>query len=540
MIPVVIRNGLAKIRVILRTRRFRIFRIFTHLTEREKLLLYDLSRSLPPDSVIVEIGSYLGASTCFLASAVRRRGGKVYAVDTWTNLGMTEGPRDTFKEFCDNTKPFSGCIHIRKGTSGDIARGFSEKVDLIFIDGDHSYEGVKSDLDAWLPKVKDGGIVVFHDYSWAEGVQRAVKEFIVPMQIEEGSTLDNTYWTRIRGKQERIHNFISIIVPTYGRPSLLNDALRSLLNQDLSPEKYEVIVVDNKPTGEVRSLVEELELQTRRAIRYMEESNPGLHNGRHAGAKAARGEILVFVDDDIVATPGWLNAIDETFQDPSIALVGGRVLPRWEEKVPDWVDLFRSEIDGGWTISYLSLIDFGNITKEIPAHFVYGCNFSIRKSVLYECGGFHPDSVPQDLVRYRGDGEEALSRAIAKKGLKSIYVAGATVYHCVPAKRLTVDYFRQRAFNQGVSDSFTQIRRRHGLDSFDSSPANRMFSPIRDRLKKILKAVTCNLSANRPKSEERQIRKQVQEAYEEGKSFHIRQVAEDAELLEYVLKESYI
>ena len=178
-----------------------IYDIATHLTVREKELLYRLSAMIPGRPSVVEIGSYLGASTCFLAAGVSSRQGKVYAVDTWTNIAMTEGPRDTFADFLRHTKSFEESIVVMRGMSEEVGKGFPRCIDLLFIDGDHSYEGVCSDIRTWLPKVKNGGVLMFHDYGWAEGVQKAVKEFIEPVQREKGRVLDNTYWTRIRGAE---------------------------------------------------------------------------------------------------------------------------------------------------------------------------------------------------------------------------------------------------------------------------------------------------------------------------------------------------
>lgn len=178
-----------------------IFSIYTHTTERERVCLFKLAKHLANKAAIVEIGSYLGASTCFLAAGARARKGKVYAVDTWTNKAMSEGERNTYKDFLLNIGPLKDVIFPLQGKSTEIARQFHKKIDLLFIDGDHSYNGVRKDLDSWLPMVKDGGIVVFHDYGWAEGVQKAVREIVVPLQIEEGRQIDNIYWTRINHRK---------------------------------------------------------------------------------------------------------------------------------------------------------------------------------------------------------------------------------------------------------------------------------------------------------------------------------------------------
>lgn len=174
-----------------------LFNIFTHMTRFERLLLYKLALSLKENSIIVEIGSYIGASSSFLASAAKQKKHTVHCIDTWKNEGMSEGDRDTFNEFCKNIEPLKDYIHILRGSSVDIAKTFNEKIDLLFIDGDHSYEAVKADVEYWLPKIKNHGIVIFHDIGWAEGVISVVNEFIKPIQTEE-HIVDNTYWARIR------------------------------------------------------------------------------------------------------------------------------------------------------------------------------------------------------------------------------------------------------------------------------------------------------------------------------------------------------
>lgn len=175
------------------------FDIITHTTKIERLLLYKLALSLKENSRIVEIGSYLGASSSFLACAAKEKNHTVSCVDTWRNEGMSEGYRDTFDEFCKNIEPLKDYVRILRGKSADMAKIFNEEIDLLFIDGDHSYEAVKADVVNWVTKVKDSGIVIFHDISWTEGVKRVVNEYIKPIQME-GHIVDNTYWARVKRK----------------------------------------------------------------------------------------------------------------------------------------------------------------------------------------------------------------------------------------------------------------------------------------------------------------------------------------------------
>lgn len=169
--------------------------ILTHLKDNEKVLLKQLAGKIPKRGIILEVGSYVGASASFLALGCRKKSGRVYCVDTWKNEAMSEGLRDTYAEFLENTRHFRDVIIPMCGKSVDIARTFDKKIDLLFIDADHSYDACQSDVKAWIPHLKSGAIVVFHDYSWAEGVKRTVLELIKPIEKVTGEILENIYWT---------------------------------------------------------------------------------------------------------------------------------------------------------------------------------------------------------------------------------------------------------------------------------------------------------------------------------------------------------
>jgi len=326
---------------------------------------------------------------------------------------------------------------------------------------------------------------------------------------------------------------LSVIIPTRNRAAYARDAVRSALEQTLDPASYEVIVVDNGSRDTTRGELDELNRACGGRIRYLCDERPGLHVGRNLGAREARSGLLVYTDDDVLADRGWLRAILDAFADPSVALVGGKVLPRWEGPVPAWIEQFRGRVGHGSCLGYLSLIDLGDQMIEVAPEYVFGCNFSIRRSVLDECGGFHPDAMPQELIRYRGDGESAVSAAIRQRGMKAVYAPGALVCHRIPPQRLTVRYFCRRAFNQGVSDSFTEIRRLGGLPPSEPCPPAR-------RARRALSAVRLALARVAAPNSPRTIGRQVARALEIGSSYHRRQVARDPDLLRYVLQKDYL
>lgn len=102
--------------------------IKTHLTLEEKYLLHT---SILHNSICVEIGSYLGASSCYIAASKNCQ--KLYCIDTWANEGMSEGLRDTFDEFIDNTKKFQHKIIILRGKSYDMGKSFSKNIDFLLL-----------------------------------------------------------------------------------------------------------------------------------------------------------------------------------------------------------------------------------------------------------------------------------------------------------------------------------------------------------------------------------------------------------------------
>lgn len=137
-------------------------------TKREGLWLYQLALAGPGKGVIVEIGSFLGRSTIYLArgsKAARRE--KVYAIDPHLGAPVINhkfsGP--TYKLFLGNirkAKVNKWVVPIKK-TSAQARSNWKLPIRLLFIDGDHSIAGVKRDLLDWEPLVSDGGVIALHD-----------------------------------------------------------------------------------------------------------------------------------------------------------------------------------------------------------------------------------------------------------------------------------------------------------------------------------------------------------------------------------------
>ena len=328
---------------------------------------------------------------------------------------------------------------------------------------------------------------------------------------------------------------LSVIIPTRNRAETLLNTLVSIEKQTLDQSLCEVIVCDNNSTDNTARVANFFAGKFQN-FKYIKTFEPGLHVGRNRGFLVAKGDILVYADDDIEAFPEWLYTINEVFKDEDVALVGGKNLPKWEVDPPDWaMEMWKLNKDADRISGIYSITDLGDQIREINPYFVFGCNFSVRKIIIAETNGFHPDGMPQEKIEYRGDGESAVSEYIKQKGYKTIYHPNAYVHHLVSKERLTVNYLKQRSFNQGVSDSYTSIRN-------PKPAAPKKAINVKSILKRMLRRLL-RFFKDKPKemvTEFNIYHKTMAEGHKEGYNFHQQKVKDSPELKAWVLKDNYL
>lgn len=155
---------------------------------KHRIQLPQLLKELGLPSIGVEIGVAEGfSSKDFLENGLE----KLYSVDPWRKLDQAgDGGFDqewhdkNYKDAVKRLAPFKERSTILRGLSSEMVSKFNDNsIGLLYLDGDHSYEGVMNDLKIWFPKVVSGGVIAGHDYLMTQyGVNRAVHEF-APTQV---------------------------------------------------------------------------------------------------------------------------------------------------------------------------------------------------------------------------------------------------------------------------------------------------------------------------------------------------------------------
>jgi predicted O-methyltransferase YrrM len=162
------------------------------LHPQEGFALYHFARNGPGRGAIVEIGSLFGRSTCWLAAGTRDAGrGKVVAVDHFR--GSPEHQKDgahaiaavaqagtTFPAFIANLQRVGirNWVEVRVGASAEIGSGWKGPIRFLFIDGDHSYEATRADVETWSKHLIPGGILALHDVDVWPGVTQMYRELV--------------------------------------------------------------------------------------------------------------------------------------------------------------------------------------------------------------------------------------------------------------------------------------------------------------------------------------------------------------------------
>jgi glycosyltransferase involved in cell wall biosynthesis len=178
---------------------------------------------------------------------------------------------------------------------------------------------------------------------------------------------------------------ISVIIPTYNRASSIKECLLSLLSQTLERYKYEVIVVDDGSTDNSYDVFKKADLPTN--FFYTRQENGGPAMARNTGVEHAQGEIILFFDDDVLATPKLLSEHISTHnQYPNVVVLGYTPFAKSLPKNPI-MEYHRNR----WDRIFSDISQHSKDGLKIPYNYFMTLNLSVKKSDFVKLGPFNSD-----------------------------------------------------------------------------------------------------------------------------------------------------
>lgn len=196
---------------------------------------------------------------------------------------------------------------------------------------------------------------------------------------------------------------VSVIIPTYNRKFILEKCVQYIGDQSFPPHEYEIIVVDDGSTDDTEKMVKEIKLLC--PLQYHRINHSGTAVARNAGINQAQGEIIIFMDSDLLVDKGFVQVHAENHHRQENIIVRGPVIPIKEPSIPA-----KSNALQGFYMAYFAS---GNV--------------SLRKKYLLRAGLF--DTTFQEY----GCEDLELGMRLRKLGLRSRFDFRARGYHYQPA-----------------------------------------------------------------------------------------------------------
>ena len=246
---------------------------------------------------------------------------------------------------------------------------------------------------------------------------------------------------------------LTVCICTHDRPRYVRDCLEGLRRQTVGENHFVTLVVDSGSPEPGRSELRDL-ARHYPATMLVRVDEPGVSAARNVGAAAAATDYIAYIDDDAIPAEDWVARIIEVLTNRSDrpAVLGGRILPKWEAPLPPW-----------WPRSLRGLLSIvehegsGEFrTAELPAGLEpYGCNMVVHVKSALNTGGFG-----RGIGRFGGallsDEDVQLAWRLQNMGLSARYDSRIVVFHQIQAARLNPEWLLSRLYWQGASTVLTR------------------------------------------------------------------------------------
>ncbi len=234
---------------------------------------------------------------------------------------------------------------------------------------------------------------------------------------------------------------LSVIIPTYNRSNILQECILKLSEQTLSPLEYEILVVDDGSTDCTCDMISNLTTQITPKLRYFRQHNMGPATARNKGVKEAKGKILLFFGDDILAESNLLKKhldMHEKYFNPQEAVLG---LINWDSRLH--ITSLMRYVNQGPQFAYHKIRDIHNAGYP----YFYSSNISLKGEFLLGNGLFDEE------FKKAACEDTEMGFRLEQKGLRIHFCVDAVAYH---HHAITLDDFISRAMLVGRETNLLQ------------------------------------------------------------------------------------
>ena len=240
---------------------------------------------------------------------------------------------------------------------------------------------------------------------------------------------------------------LTAVICTYNRAKYIGPLLENIAANDLSKAEYEILLVDNNCTDNTREICDTFASNHPDVnFCYVVETEQGLSAARNKGIKEAKGDIIVYIDDDALVDTWYLRTIVEYMSaHPEIDAVGGPIVPLYETEEPQWMTCYTKELLCGY-------LYFGDKERTFPGdRYPGGGNAAYRANVFEKVGLFNTD-LGRKGDSLMGAEEKDIFDKMSSQRMRFMYLPKMILHHIIPQKKLEKDYFDRLTLQIGKSE----------------------------------------------------------------------------------------